>query len=861
MGAVMDSSIDGLANSGNVLFAYDAFHGTLLMNALTMVVGVLPGLTAMVLLYYITTSFIAVVMTDRNFLRWGMTVIVALLSLQMLLGGLALPSSGSPTILSAGSTSNQITKMLFARNPGAKAQPVGVSAYAMDTFESYAYLGDSEVLAADFGNFSAPPLVHPKEMVLYSLTPADAAQHKQLGMSTTWEALNARLAMNPMTLKLTMYLFNAATSFQYAAHNTANLAYMNGVNDKILEHNASLKTASFIQDLRQSMPNGSPSTVKEYATYFRDIDESLNATLERHLRFSEDPTEDVMAGYAIGEGNVRLTSLSLADPFSPTTLSRYVGESSTNSIYANMADWRKYESFIFGHEFEHSLENVEAAIYAKSRIDAYVSLCMKPATELEGLDVASQMASTNLIDRLNPAGIFQKSSVKYGQLSTDVFNISIAEMVNIFFGGGSASIDLTEFMDVNYNITSQLRYTPTRANTLDDLLRQYDELLARTDPEIIVNSGCLQTGRKITQSIKDSLEQRTVYRNAADASFFNSSAPQAVCPEVLDFASNDLPSSTSEEDRVYVAITDYDDSSPPTSGNENHAGLSAALRSLLGPLASTYQEVKYIQDVTHPVSQDQTVAQVTATKEATKNRSSWDVGGIAYDYYAKKVNSVSDKVSEIASMVDVKAITTALFGTVTQLLGLVPIGAVMSAYTVAYYTVVFSSAFAVFFIPLWILMTGGRIIMNSTASDEAYQGFALFPIVKLVLMIVMVGIELAAVTAAAGATVYFTKIGGITTVKALGSVFGATAMGAVSMQQTGGGGGGFEIDFVTKFKDAMLPLGTIFGVLSIPAMFATLVRGDIYNPRTKTDSAAIIKSGAAAQEASGKVSRMFTKGV
>ena len=830
------SGISGLVGSSGELnlFAYDMYHAGILTHGLTIVLGMLPTLAALMMIYYAVVSFAAVAVSDRNFFRWFFNAAIVFLMTSTLLGGF--------TLLGNSGSGAKIGNVIMYKNPGTlSAGTESVSTYQTQPFETMAMMsmdGDDEYAVADNGNMcQAVQADSSAQMNVYRVTATSGGSDNSIG--PTLSALQGRVDKSPMISKIYMYLINSVTSVMFTTANAANAMYLN------TEQAAQQKSIDASQSFWP--------TFKESDSFATRVAGTLDAALDSvDNSFQGKTGEAVLAANGSFDLGNSFRGESLQDASIGTALQETV------SIFVNGP---KALPSIGGSIIANDLNNNTVSDPMEAFNQTYQNSSNDPngreasrTAAMDSIIRSSCVRNTKFPSNVKSASAFNPyfffpSTPQSGTLNTSsdslfIGDFSLDTMISNLLGSLSTD-SIYQYKDAvaalanlagdewNFGTSSMSLLSPLQSMggtglTLASTKQALQDALPQAQQDYPDQVPCIQKAMDLVDLEQQYKQEVTQMYSATDPIFESKTSMIANLPNFIAF--KNYNGKTNDTNEAYALVVDNhsagidlapddvmalsagsfnagsaDTMAGSSLGNMAGADLSKAIRHLIEPLASSLKTIDTKSDV---VSGDN-VERVSTTDQTQTEKSTG---------------------SDDEDMLD------KIIGFIKKVLGLIVaiplVTMVTMLYTVAYYTIVTSAGLGVCLIPIWVAITGARALLNPNTSDDSYGGVAVFPVVKFVFAIVLIGVELMVLGGISSSALYFLKHSANIGFDVLAS-FSGGMLASITGSTTLAG------DSIKILIEALVPLGIMIGLATIPVLLASTLRGDMYQPSIRPDASPI----------------------
>jgi len=831
----------------NSLLVYDLFHAKILIYALTVMAGVLPGLTTLLLFYFMVQSTILCFLTDHQYAKLGVRIFLGIIIANVALGGLLSNIiSGDASVIS-----QNVNKIVSYRNLGVGSLPLEMDAYGSTPFETYAYAGLSDVAFATSAgeNLAAAVPIKKTKIEAWSLTVHDAATREDIKFRATWAALYNRLDEKPMLSSLFYYVANSVTTLSFSA---SKLAEVHNISEQIDALQAAYPAKQEVIPDYPDDPSDGGGLTKLSPRYheFRSLYAAVGDPVPSEIIA---PSMSFYPGGPVNYGkymwnranNPNLSAVSkfvdAIEVVNATTDGRRVNSFGPKAKPATTGSFRNLAATT--GDYDTADTGVLSEYYLRTHTKMYSDACVTgPSANANLTTDKADVGGTSLLKLLDPCQLSVPAEIaaatgltgplSAGGMLDDLLSDAFGSLTSAVGGGSTMSSvqSLIDMSDWDIDIS-----TPTAcglSSSLSDIVTHYEDKLA--DPDSMsaaekLNQPCMETAM-----------------NLAKLSSITTEAAKNNSNTFSDYLLADIPFALESGAVLAVAVNDHDDDDNDGSGPSggvfalnntattgNNADLGNALRQLLSVFADDYTNVPNAIALVHP-----TAIEGTDVQETLGNNTTDPTAGAPANLSAKPTSSgvvgtlkkwgtgLLAGGAAIAAVVSGVMPWSLIMRAIGVLMSCVPMIAIAMAFTMLYYTVLFTTALGLATLPIWALFALGKTFTGASGGDESYGGMSLFPFLTMLGVPFILGAEMAGLGIASGQVMsFFQNLSGFIAHMAAG-VGGMLSNGVV-----GAFGGGAVFSPLTHFQEALRPIGIMAGVGMLPGLILKLSRGSSYEPK------------------------------
>lgn len=853
-----------------ILIAFDLFQSKIILATLSVVLAVLPTFALCVLLYYFVASFIAVSLTDRAYMRWIITCMISFITANFLLGGIQMPGAngnGYSLVDNAVQTGTGISRIFFIQHPGAGSTSYTANVFnetaTLDRmpFEAFAFSDTNLELAFDNSANLAITKTPGEQKVSYISQSSPLGQKDMLyangQIAGLWGAVNDRMEQAPMVSKLTLYLFNTAQSFSLAAYHTADL------------YSAQAGADASLEAVKSSQESASLATVlatlrDETATYsevFASLEAWTGLEQEADTELSAIAWDKIESAHL--QQNTTYRGVDIRQ-MTPSTLITSLTQTGTGTVGAlNHANQNALNEYLQGGDLvlaeflngshnaatagTDNMSNIYAPIYYSTNFQEFLNFCSAASMAMDG-NYESTLQLNSVIGILHPSKVVPQV-VTYARVNSSSGNLlDVFGWLSEVFPDMQAAMNGLANFEMDITFSQPNTGTLTSTTTIDDVIQRYEALLNDQTSSTAPYQPCFKRGYRLAKTFKG-ISENALERIQESDTVFTESNLLSMCEtnqRISGVAYTPTTPSHPDNDAVYAfhSRADHND----ILGVENRASLDSAVRNVFKPILPANAGTITINSLQQGSSNTESLLRTPAKTSGTRSICVDGLNAVTSTYTG--IKKVFAKASH-EKLVD--GVETFLM----TLLGLVPIGAVTTAYTLAYYTTTFTVALSLFFIPMWIVLTTGKMMMNASASEESYQNIAMFPLMKYFGMFVLIAFSAASLAAATGGAVYYLQ-----NVRAfVGDGVAGVFLSSCAAFEPGIGGAIAAAEALERSKAAVVVLGLLTGIGTLPAMIASLLRGELHQPADTSQhfQAPVAKLGEVSDQVGGKVAGLMKR--
>ena len=797
------------------LLGFDAWHLELLSRAFSALVTALPGIGAIVIVYYIILSLAMTFLADRHpsaLVSWAVKLTLNIVILTILLGSTFTFKSRLLGSVSKGFVVNSLNDGITFRAAGKNSHPIKVSAFGQMPFDAFAYLDSDIEFAAIGANYAAGSIaLKPEEMTLFVVRQggADRTEKALASLSTAVSEKGAAKSL--------IFFSNLFVSVSYAV---SHLAGLSSVKDKFL-----------LEKIKEKF---SAKEINPFAQFsFRALKGDRHGPVYAAVGDVSTSKEVVAATYQIFPGAVYgFSEYALRRAADPTiSYASKVLDMEEIKYAAEHGKFQKDVSTKVPSKFKsgqahYQLEDTKVApqLYIRTHLPLFLEQCRADLSIRP--DEGKAHYSEDPVALLDPCKIKVKEPIVVSSATgSDLFFDDLLKGVFDFFGFGATPTNLlsslSDLVASDFGFSAQSTSCDSPSN-LNEAYQAYENALKKDDPEVRSNYHCLVLGKNIVGAMLDMAQQAKDNDSKYDAYRFGGA------PNLFGFFL--------EESEVFAEKI-------PLSSNKfvfaqldaNYADASSVLRSIIRPFKGI---VPYDQlGVKQPGVFSNTAEKVAIGTAGAIGASQAIAAAAATERGSRFLGAVKRVASSAVGAVKKKAIGVSakiasalrFFGgplrILLLLIGLFPVSAMLLSYTLAYHTAILGTIVGLAGTPLWLLLSFGKAMMSMGGGDEHRHDLSLLPFGRYLFVPLAIGLELGLLGIAASMTMSF--IGGMfsTGLKvlwgALNAYFASAAFG-YTLQ-----------DPLATIASAFKPFGIAIGVAALPALFHGFIFGQEYRPQAR----------------------------
>ncbi len=784
------------------LYAYDLFHAEMFIKTFLIFSYIAPVLLAILIVFGLISSSYQTFNTDREYGRWLVRVLVVMICVSTLFGGVIGVSLFKQAPGENALTG--ITQILTYKNPGEGARKLTLPAYGFTPSSQVdAFSTDYEIAYAEPENFASAQIFRPTSIDAYLLTPSVLATRPDLEFGPAWVQLNARLESRSIIGRTIFEVMNMLTyqSFAWAKkfdNKTIAEAVGRNGNLNIGEAFSSWKSSD---ELEVYAANGSgPSGRDEY--YVPTVN-----------TYPGGPTDYYSYITARTKSVQNITEARTVSP--DKVIARASGDTS--------AEGPTYSRELYDEAISRGYTSqVPPEIYVQTHLSTHAEQCNNEPFSAESSE--AQYAESGLAAILSPCKfILTRRNTGLGGMLDRDFNLGLRDAFNALIGGNEAIAGalgkIAQVQDLglgNFLINDESCSDVVSLEAADRVYRRWKSE-AMSDPRVAANASCVDQGHNAVIAL---LVTRDFGKRAAD--MYDSYLGRNRGPWAL------------EDDGAYAMVIGGDDNGP-TGGSV--LAVSGTSDVPLPIFSSVNELIRPISDgdglpATVSVKTPTSIANETQANDSILGEVAAGVstaGGTAAVIVAKTnpgfmsrawtavktgASKATSAVKKVGSKVGGKIAAKVAGGPLSLIwdgiktgMSIIPIAALLFAYTLIYYKTIFSVVLGLAAQITWAFV---QIPKQMHKQDDAIP----FPFGTFALGFIIIAIELACLAIASGLFLRFMVGFGESFMEALtGTGLGLAT--AVSGEFTGRVVG----DPLGSFTAALEPLGLMAGIFVIPALF------------------------------------------
>ena len=766
--------------------------------------GVMPAAAAAIITFFIFQSFLLTYLTDQQFHKWAIRVIIGILIGTSLLGGSVSQALG----LKATRMSNtSISGIHSAKIPTTTGAAVEAEASSATSFEVWANLLHDEdgILAGSIGENTAGITRNLDKSTIWLVKNEDLPED----MEETISGINEDAEGSDILSNITMFMNNAVTSpiaSIFRAYDSQIVA------DELRSIGAEVPVpkdgnSASIEDLFAAAEYGAsnlnvvvatPSTYlgdnTDHAMFVIDRMQSMDTALAARMGSASANLEAVYSGQPV-------PSVAAADSSGKNSLIESAKQKGFDAEKEGI--FPQYFPRVHHSEYENECQNATSGMRS---IEQSIPGMINPCAMINGDPIAKKLfgaisGTPEYLTKLNGmANNLFKSVTDFTQAnSAEGFAKSVSSSAKSF--SALAKFDYNSYMG---------SCDSSKFGSFADTTAYFDKMIKDQEEQgQTYLKNCAQVGKSIS-AISDAMQD-----------------VQRTNDDVVDKMLSGKSATNIERESVYAYVIENDPPNGPGGGSgENLASIESVVRQVTGVMGSIGGVVASVgkqggaggsASVRSPSGSEGTIATIQKTVDGLSKTSK------------KESNSSSELLKSSAAKFKkwniMGGITDALqaaimfvFRLIATYVATVPILLIIAQAAMVKWAATLAYAAGMALIPIWGLFSLGKNFVGASAGDESYGQMAFFPIVTVLVSQVALGAQLgASAIAEAEVTTFITTILG--TMMDFGNALISIALSA--------GNGGLVGDPFGPMMSAMKPFGVISAIMIGPIMIARLLNAGV----------------------------------
>lgn len=861
--------MDSILSGGYTLLAFDSLHATILLTTLTIIAGVLPGLLAIFLAYYLVASVVKTGTGDKNWMMWSMQMLIAFGFFCLFFGASSIPGFGR--FMKSGGTPETLTSIYVLKHPGAAPHSaVNASAYALGSFEGLRFISTEEELALGNADNNARTVSGSADasMPVYRISNGEAD-----GMlKSVWTAYNQRLSSGTsVSSDLAISLTNAFTSVMFSAMNAAEVLYVerfNNFNDDTQAQKTPEKKVSFNrtpnadEGLYATLTESVVSGVQKFSTMMETSPEAAQV-----LAATSSGSSSRIRLEPLGETSLDVAAQDLIDMIrSPSDIpdlpydefrQRVLGESGSAGIGLE-------QSSAFAERYHANGGSGDplrkGAMYNIASTSCLNNVKAPNINSALAFHPAYFQPSDRITGKITPTEGSCAVPLFGGLCLDDFISAATGSNANFEFQDALSALGNMASQEWEFDVPEWNIETPT-AHSLESTMSALESVDLEQFPDM---KPCVEIGKDLVALDLTKLEMNGEFISAVDSQFANRDDHADMYNQIAGLPNRHR----SDDDSVYAISTDT--TGPGGSGNGMNSGsggsggsgansnlansslvalsneFGAAMRPIASVITANYGQMTLEQDVSNtqveetPKTEDtimDNVEYIFGMMPGVKIAKAGVKGGkdIASTVWNEGVGAGFGKMADIAG--------DAIFSVFEELMtffAIIPIMAIQLLHAIVYYTTMFAAGIFAGLLTLWIMFAIAKLMMGTSDDDSKPLGVALFPAGKLLCYLVAFSALLVVYPFVYSDCMLCMKMA--RTLLTQGLIAGTSGfVGAISGSKDVAQYG------LDAFMVAIAPLGRIIGYGLIPGLLVTLANGKMYQPQSLTSAASAALSAPTSQ--------------